>query len=117
MKTGAENSELSEDWEHSGITRKQSMGHDVKMARDEMKCYAGTNKAGTGHLSCSQNTRRERAPRAATSAARRSPDLIREGVWQKGAKIFGAIAHLNKRRDKQSAKEFEAPAGSTGGAL
>ena len=49
--TGAENSEHSEDWEHSGITRKQSRGHDVKMARDEMKCYAGTSKAGSIHLS------------------------------------------------------------------
>lgn len=34
-----------------------------------------------------------RATRAATSAARRSPDLLREGDWRLVAKIFGARAH------------------------
>ena len=79
--------------------------------------FYGNKQSGDDTFELLTNTRRGRAPRAATSAARRSPDLIREGDWQLGARIFGAIAHLNKRRDKQSAKEFEAPAGSTGGAL
>ena len=39
------------------------------------------------------NTERGRATRAATSAARRSPDLLREGDWRLVAKIFGARAH------------------------
>ena len=34
-----------------------------------------------------------RATRAATSAARRSPDLLREGDWRLVAKIFGARVH------------------------
>ena len=40
-----------------------------------------------------RNTERVRATRAATSAARRSPDLIREGDWRLVAKIFGAREH------------------------
>ncbi len=53
----------------------------------------GNQQSGAETFEFYVSTKRGRATRAATSAARRSPDLIREGDWRLVAKIFGARAH------------------------
>ena len=58
-----------------------------------MLFFYGNQQSGAVTFELLRNTERGRATRAATSAARRSPDLPREGDWQLVAKIFGARAH------------------------
>ena len=58
-----------------------------------MLFLSGNQQSGAEAFEFYVSTERGRATRAATSAARRSPDLLREGDWRLVAKIFGARVH------------------------
>ena len=58
-----------------------------------MLFFYGNQQSGAEAFEFYVSTELGRATRAATSAARRSPDLLREGDWRLVAKIFGARAH------------------------